>query len=160
MIAAVKEWIEGRSVRERWMLLVMSVLLAIVVLWLGVVWPVEGGLASGRERLDAALDRNAAVRAKAKALEVLPRGEGRSLSAPIAQVVSESAGEAGFTLERSQEQGPGRLDIAIASAKPQALFAWLATLEGQGITVDTLTAQPAPTAGTISVQAVLKGNAP
>lgn len=160
MIGVLREWIEGRSVRERWMLLVMGVLLAIVILWLAVVWPVQSGLKSGAERLDVALDRNAAVRAKVKALEKMPRGEGARLSVPIAQLVSESAGEAGFTLERAQEQGPGRLDIAIASAKPQALFSWIAGLEAQGVTVDTLTAQPAPTAGTISVQAVLKGNAP
>jgi len=160
MIASFRNWIDGRSLRERWMLLTMAVLFAIVILWLGIIRPVEGGLVSGRERLNAAIDRNAAVRAKVRALETLPRGEGARLSAPIAQLVSESAGEAGFTLERAQDQGPGRLDIAIASAKPQALFGWLAGLEGQGVTVETLTAQPAPTAGTVSVQAVLKGNAP
>lgn len=145
-----------RSPREQWMLGVMFTLLAIVILWLGVLRPLDGAQRSARDRLREATDRNAAIRAKVKLLKTLPAGTGASsATASIDQLVGQSAGEAGLTLERAQAQGSGRIDIAIASVRPVALFSWLATLEGQGVRVETMSARPGPTAGSVSVQAVL-----
>lgn len=148
-------WAE-RSRREQWMLGVMLVLLAVVVLWFGIAMPLDRAQHSAREALLAATDRNAAVRAAAKQLKALPRTPvvGGPTTA-IDQFVGQSAGEAGLTLERAQAQGQDRMDIAIASVRPSALFGWLAQLEAQGIRVETLNARPSPTAGSISVQAVL-----
>ncbi len=157
MIARAVAWWDGLSRREQWLVGVMLGLLAVVILWLGIARPVENGLASVREAHAEALDRNAAIRAKVAALEKLPRRAGLGLGAPVAQVVSESASEAGLTLDRAQDQGGGRVDIAMASVKPQALFSWIAQLETKGVMVETLTAQPAATAGALSVQAVMKG---
>ncbi len=47
------------------------------------------------------------------------------------------------------------MDIAIAAVRPVALLTWLAGLEAQGVRVETMSARPSPTAGSISVQAVL-----
>lgn len=145
-----------RTPRERWMLGVMAALLAVVILWLGVVRPLEAARQSARQVLREATDRNAAIRAKAKLLKSLPRGAATAMSAtPLDQFVGQSAGEAGLTLERAQAQGADRMDIAIAAVRPAALFAWLAGLEGRGVRVETMSARPSPTAGSISVQAVL-----
>lgn len=157
MIASLKSYWMERSRREQVLLGIMGALFALVILWLGIIRPVDSGLASARGRHAEALERNAQVRAKVEALRRLPRGT--TLAVPLDQLVGQSAGEAGFTLERNQPQGPGRVDIAIASAKPTAFLAWIAALEAQGVTVETLTAQPAPTAGAISVQAVLQAGA-
>ncbi len=147
---------DERSPRERWMLGVMFALLAAVVLWLGVVRPLDLAQRSAREALSEATDRNAAIRAKAKLLKSLPRGAtAASSGTPLDQFVGQSAGEAGLTLERAQAQGADRMDIAIASVRPVALFTWLAGLEAQGVRVETMSARPSPTAGSISVQAVL-----
>jgi general secretion pathway protein M len=135
----------------------MGLLLAVVILWLGVARPVESGLKSAIERHGAALDRNAAIRTKVAALKKLPQAAAGAPAVPVMQLVGESAGEAGFTLDRNQEQGPGRVDIAMASVRPQAFFSWLAQLEAQNIIVDSMSAQPGAGTGTISVQAVLKG---
>ena len=43
----------------------------------------------------------------------------------------------------------------MASVRPVALFSWLAALEAQGVRVETMSARPSPTAGSVSVQAVL-----
>jgi general secretion pathway protein M len=89
-------------------------------------------------------------------LKTLPReAAATGPTTPIDQFVGQSAGEAGLTLERAQVQGSDRMDIAVASVRPVALFAWLATLEAQGVRVDTMSARPSATAGSISVQAVL-----
>ena len=152
-------WAE-RSAREQVMLGVMFALLAGVILWFGVAMPLDRAQVAARDDLRAATDRNAAVRAAVKQLKALPRNaQAAGPSAPIDQLVGQSAGEAGLTLERAQAQGADRMDIAIASVRPVALFSWLATLEGQGVRVDTMSARPAPTAGSVAVQAVLaRGN--
>jgi len=152
-------WAE-RSAREQVMLGVMIALLAGVILWFGVAMPLDRAQIEARDELRAATDRNAAVRAAVKQLKALPRNaQAAGPSAPIDQLVGQSAGEAGLTLERAQAQGVDRMDIAIASVRPVALFSWLATLEAQGVRVDTMSARPAPTAGSVAVQAVLaRGN--
>ncbi|WP_261934558.1 type II secretion system protein M [Sphingomonas bisphenolicum] len=148
-------WAE-RSTREQWMLGVMFALLAVVILWFGVAMPLDRAQRSARDTLNEATDRNAAVRVAVKQLKALPRNAVvTGPVAPVDQFVSQSAGEAGLTLERAQAQGGDRIDIAIASVRPVALFSWLAALEAQGIRVDTMSARPSPTAGSVSVQAVL-----
>lgn len=156
MEGLVAYW-RGLAQREQLLVGVMGVLLAVVILWLAVVRPVNAGIVRAVERHDAALDRNMSVRDKVAALKAPPAAKGAGPDAPLAQLLSESAGEAGLTLDRNQEQGPGRAEIAIASARPPALFSWVAGLEARGVVVENLTAQPAGTAGTISVQAVMKG---
>ncbi|MBZ9646207.1 MULTISPECIES: type II secretion system protein GspM [Sphingomonadaceae] len=148
-------WAE-RSTREQWMLGVMFALLAVVILWFGVAMPLDRTQRSARDTLNEATDRNAAVRVAVKQLKALPRNAVvTGPVAPVDQFVGQSAGEAGLTLERAQAQGGDRIDIAIASVRPVALFSWLAALEAQGIRVDTMSARPSPTAGSVSVQAVL-----
>ena len=150
-----KAWAE-RSPREQWMLGVMFALLAVVLLWLGVVRPLHAAQRSARDALAEATDRNAAIRSKVKLLKSLPRNASvAAASVPVDQFVGQSAGEAGLTLERAQAQGSDRIDIAVASVRPVALFSWLAALEAQGLRVETMTARPSPTAGSVSVQAVL-----
>lgn len=147
-------WAE-RSAREQWMLGVMFALLAIVILWLGIAMPLDRAQRSARDALREATDRNAAVRAKVKLLKSLPRGAAAGPALPLEQFVGQSAGEAGLTVERLQAQGNDRIDIAVGSVRPVALFSWLATLEAQGVRVETMSARPSPTAGSVSVQAVL-----
>lgn len=155
-MSALRAWWSGLSAREHVLVGIMGVLLAIVIVWLGIARPVEGTLENARMRQAAALDRNVSVRAKVKALRALPARSSGNTGGPLDQAVGQSAGEEGFTLERAQAQGEGRVEIAIASARPTALLAWIAKLDAQGIAVETLTVQPAPAAGTVSVRAVLK----
>lgn len=148
-------WAE-RSTREQWMLGVMFALLALVVLWFGIAMPLDRAQLSARDDLRAATDRNAAIRAAVKQLKALPRTPAATgPTVPIDQYVGQSAGEAGLTLDRAQAQGADRIDIAIASVRPMALFSWIATLEGQGVRVETMSVRPSPTAGSLSAQAIL-----
>lgn len=155
-MSAIRIWWRELSGRERVLVAIMGVLIAIVVIWLGIARPVESALENARARQAEALDRNVAIRTKVKLLQAMPARTPASSQGPLDQIVSQSAGEEGFTLERTQAQGDGRVEIAIASARPTALFGWLVKLEAQGVVVDTLTMQPAATAGTISVRSVLK----
>ncbi|OYW84344.1 MAG: hypothetical protein B7Z20_11010 [Sphingobium sp. 32-64-5] len=80
------------------------------------------------------------------------RRAGARSTLPAEQIVGQSAGEAGFTLDRVQAQGGDRVDIAIASARSTALLGWIQTLEGQGMAVDRATITPSGTTGTVSAQ--------
>ena len=147
---------DERSPRERWMLGVMFALIAVVALWLGILRPIDAAQRSAHDALREATDRNAAIRAKVKLLKSLPQAAGAvDAAVPLDQFIGQSAGEAGLTLERAQPQGADRLDLAIASVRPVALFSWLAGLEARGVRVETMSARPSPTAGSVSVQAVL-----
>ena len=156
MMERMQTYWSERSTREQWMLGVMFALLGIVILWFGIAMPLDRAQRSARDALNEATDRNAAMRSAVKQLKTLPRtATATGPATPIDQFVGQSAGEAGLTLERAQAQGDDRMDIAIASVRPVALFSWLAALEGQGVRVDTMSARPSPTAGSVSVQAVL-----
>lgn len=146
----------ARSPREQWMLGVMFALLAVVILWFGLILPLDSAQRSARDGLRQATERNASIRGKVKLLRSLPKGPGATVSAvAIDQFVGQSAGEVGLTLDRAQAQGANRMEIAVASVRPVALFSWLAALEAQGVRVETMSARPSPTAGSVSVQAVL-----
>ncbi|MCI4589524.1 type II secretion system protein M [Sphingobium sp. BYY-5] len=156
MIERIATYWAERSTREQYMLGVMFALLAGVILWFAIIAPLDRAQRSARDTLGEAIDRNAAVRAAVKQLKALPRTPAANGPViPLDQFVGQDAGEAGLTLERAQAQGEDRMEIAIASVRPVALFSWLARLEGQGVRVETMSARPSPTAGSVSVQAVL-----
>ena len=156
MMERMKALWDDRSPREQWMLGVMVAMLAVVILWVGVLWPLQAGQRSARDALAQATDRNADIRTKVKLLKSLPRNAASGAAvAPVDQLIGQAAGEAGLTLERAQAQGANRVEIAMASVRPVALFSWLAALEAQGVRVDTISARPSATQGSLSVQAVL-----
>ncbi|MEJ7926644.1 type II secretion system protein GspM [Sphingobium sp. AN641] len=156
MMDSVKTAWMARSRREQWLLGVMFALLGAVILWFGVAAPVDRARHDARAAMAQAADRNAAIRAKVKALKTLPASSGATADAmPLDQYVGQSAAEAGLTLERAQAQGADRMDIAIASVRPMSFFAWATQLEQQGVRIETMSARPSATAGSVSVQAVM-----
>src|SRR3546814_20457940 len=102
---------------------------AVGVLWLAGVRPIDAGRCSARERLLEATDRHAAIQAKVKMLKALPRVQASGPAVPLEQFVGQSAAEAGLSLERAQAQGDDRIDLAIGTVRPIALFPLLAPLE-------------------------------
>lgn len=142
------------TLRERVLILIMFGLLAVVVLWLGIVRPVNDGLANARAEHAIAVDRAGRIDA---AVLTLRRTAGAApiLEGALDQVVVQSGTEAGFTLDSQNLVGPDRIAIAIGSARPTALFTWLAALETRGIGVETITVQPAAN-GTISARIMLR----
>lgn len=142
------------TVRERVLILVMLVLMAVVILWLGIVRPVNDGLANARAAHAIAVDRAGRIEAAVLALR-RNAGAAPVLEGAFDQVVVQSATEAGFTLDSQNLVGPDRLAIAIGSARPTALFTWLTALEARGVGVETITVQPGAN-GTISARILLR----
>ena len=124
---ALKLWFDGRSLREKRLLLVMGALLVVTIIWGGILRPLGDGLSSARER---------------HADAVIRLGEAQAIAAELTQRRRRPpalSGTLGFTLSALTEDGPGRVRAQIASARPAALTPWLARLERGGVLVEQAT---------------------
>jgi general secretion pathway protein M len=136
MIARFRTWFDGRSRREKWMILVMLALLGITLVW-AIVLPIDDALSSARRRNADAAIRLAQTRAQVDAVKALRRARPEAPATPIDALVRESASAAGFALDSVAVDG-ARLRVHLNSARGGALLAWLGELEGQGVLVDQL----------------------
>lgn len=134
----LRAWFDGRSLREKRLVLAMAALAVLVLVWTAVLLPIGDGLAAARDRQAAAVLLLAQTEARVAALKALERDPPPALGAPLDGVIRARADAAGFALASVTAQGPDRIQIAIASARPGALTAWIAGLEDDGILIDTL----------------------
>jgi len=128
IIGPAFQWWDGRTIRERRMLIAMLVLVAATVLWLVVVRPALGWR-------EAAADRR--LRAETAASEV--RRDLARLAAHAPRAMSKDPAGIEPTVRRTGEaaglvpalvmDARGDLGFRLASASSGSALAWLATLE-------------------------------
>lgn len=135
----LRAWFDARSLREKRLLLVMAALLALTVVWYGVIRPVGDGLSDARARHADAVIRLGETRAAVAAIRGAQGNRPPPLTGTLADAVRARAADAGFTLASLTEDGPGRVRVAIQSARASALLPWVARLESAGILVDAAT---------------------
>ena len=153
MAARLRHWWQERSLRERWLLSFMFGLLFLVLAWLLVARPLMVALEEAKLRHGEAVI--AVAEARAEADRARRSAEPPSAPAlPIDALVSRTATEAGFTGARIIGRGPARASVAVDAARAEAYFAWIAALERQGVTVESLRAT-ANLDRTLSTQAVV-----
>ncbi len=148
-------WYQGRSLRERRLILVMLALLVVTILWAGVIRPVRDGLASSRERYATAVVRLGEVQREVAQVKAIQRARPSPIEGPLPDAIRTRADEAGFTLTTLEPDG-NAVRIAIATAKPSALLGWIATLEADGLLVDATTITGNGD-GTVSATMTLRG---
>lgn len=132
-------WFRARSLREQRLLLVMAALLALTIVWAGIILPVSDALSTARTRHDAAVVVLAETEARVRDVRALERDRPAPLGAPLDTIIRDRANSAGFALANVTRVGDNGVQIGIGSARPGALMAWIAGLEDDGILVDTLT---------------------
>lgn len=135
----LRAWFDTRSLRERRLLLVMVALLALTLIWYGVVRPVGDALSSERGRHADAVIRLGETRAAVAAIREAQAHRPPPLTGGFADAVRVRAADAGFVLANLAPDGPDRVRVGIQSAKPAALVPWIAHLENAGILVDAAT---------------------
>lgn len=133
----MSDWWQGRSPRERMLLQAMLGLAAFVLGWLLVVRPLADSLETAKTRHGAAVVALAEARARRHSAQIAAA----PAPLPIDGLIAATANEAGFTAARVTAAGPARASVAIESARPQALFGWVALLERRGLVVERLRAQ-------------------
>jgi general secretion pathway protein M len=130
-------WWDMRSARERWLIRAMLSIAAILLIWLLIVRPLADALDSAKMRHgDAAV---ALAEARARALP--PATSAPAASGPVEAIVARTAAAAGFPGARIAASGPGRANVGLDAARPQALFGWIAQMEQQGLIVERLRVQ-------------------
>jgi general secretion pathway protein M len=152
-------WWAARSVREKRLLLVMSLLVALVLVWFAAIRPLLDARAAAEQRLNAAVTELARARAEVAARSRQAGGDsGSPVAGPLDAFLMQSAGEQGFTNLQAVASGPGRVAITLPQVRSAPFFGWIGQLETRGLVVESLSARPNPDQ-TIAVQAVLRGGA-
>ena len=157
MSARWKMWWGERSPREQRMLGVMFALMALVAIWLAVI-AMLNAQSNARLRYETALGDHARLAEQADALAAFRKAKPAALGMPLGDFVSRSASETGFVPGPSQPSGADQANITIASARPIALFQWVASLERHGIVPQRLVAR-ANSDRTLNVQVDFRSRA-
>ncbi len=152
--SAIAFW-NARTTRERVMLQGLAVVLAGLLLWFGVLAPLNAATAwSGARRQDAAADL-ASVEAAAR------RGGGRAapaVSGGLAGTIDVTAAAAGIVIERRRVEADGRLTVWIAAVSPRILMQWIGGLHAaHGVSVVDLNAGKADS-GALEVEVSFQGS--
>jgi len=158
-MTGLRSWFEGRSLRERRLILVMLGLTAVTLVWGGVLRPLDDALASARSRHQDAVVRLGEAEAEAEAVRDVTRGGVQPLAGTLADTVRARADQAGFTIETLEPTGQDQLRVVIPSARAGALTAWLARGEAAGVLVDEATLTDKGDR-TVSATLVLRGRRP
>lgn len=144
MTFSIKDWFLALSRREQILVGFLAFLLVITILFYGVFRPVYAGIESAEQRYELAIERQLRIETKVAALNAPRDIELVAGNQPLDAFLSQSAGEEGFPVDTINAQTDGRIMMTVGSAKPTALFGWLARLEGQGIVVSELNITAAP----------------
>jgi type II secretory pathway component PulM len=131
------EWWRMRSVRERQLLSLLAILVLGFVAWYGIASP----LSRAAERSELHRTRAAALLSEVESSRAALQGITVPTDAALADILTLSATEAGFVLEKHSENAR-ETTIQGLAPDPAALFTWIEMLRrNHGLTVANLTAE-------------------
>ena len=142
MMTGLREWFGALSQREKIMVSILAVLVALTIAWYGIYQPLSSATTDAALRYQQSVERQARIASKVAALQQPASARPARPAGSLDSYVSQRAGEAGFAVGRINRQSDGGVDIAIDSAKSVALFGWLSELERQGLAVEKLSVNP------------------
>ncbi len=153
MTQKLRIWFGRLSPRERILVLIAGGLASGAILVFGIALPLLSAINNRQQDYLVALENRARIESRIAAMDnakALPFDS----NTPLQALVTQSAAEAGFVLDRANVgMGPeAAANIAIARARPQALMGWLNQLENSGIIIRQMNIKAA-TDGTVSVTA-------
>lgn len=155
MIAAMKTWFGQLSQREQYLVGIAGGLTALVILVFGIILPALSAIDNAKLAHDEAVQRRGRIEATVAAATA-SRAAGTAVGgAAIDLIVTQSAAEQGFDIIKSANAAPGQMTFRMDQARASALFAWLASLEAQGVETQTITLRGGPS-GTVTVDAQLR----
>lgn len=155
MMQRLNAWYIALTQRERVMVSIAAALAALVLLVYGLVLPLGHALDAATARHREVTDRAGRILAGLEMLKRAPSARSAGLAGPVDQAAEASAQEAGFVVQSRERRGADVVVLAIASARPSAVLAWLDSVERIGLTVEQVTMTPAPD-GSVSVSVALR----
>ncbi len=155
MIASLRLWFDRLSAREQWLVGIAGALAAVIVLIFGILFPAMAAIDSAKLAHDEAVQRRGRIEATV-AMATGDRAAGTPVGgAAIDLVVTQSAAEQGFDIQKSAGSVPGQMTFRMEQARASALLVWLSELESQGIETRGITMQSGAN-GTIIVDAQMQ----
>jgi general secretion pathway protein M len=159
VIARLQQFLQRLSPRERLMVLAGGVL-AIVLVVLAIILPLQSSVSSAQERVHQKRDDLVWLRSVTPQLAMM--GIARpapKLNESLGALVDRTARESGFgkSLLGSQVSGDGALNVRLDKLPFDALVSWLSQLqERYGVQVDSATVDSANETGTVTATLVLR----
>lgn len=159
MTTAIRDWWDGMSLRERWLVGLAGVLASALVAWFLIWLPLQSALSNAVEAHGIAIDRQAGIAVRVAEIKRLEGGGAATAAAAseaaVNLILAQSAAEKGLTLSRNDPVGQSGTNIAIANARAPALSTWLMELESTGVTAQDLTIRPNAD-GTVALTATMQ----
>lgn len=149
-------WFNARSLREKRLILLMLALAAVTLVWAAAL-PLRNAVTGARTRQVDAVVRLGRTRTLVDEVRRAQRAGIVPLAGDLADGVRTRAEAAGFALASLDQEGE-RVRVSIATARPGALFRWIAELEAAGVLVEAASVTPNPDQ-TVAVQMTLRGRA-
>lgn len=152
--SGVGRWYQGRERNEQWVILALTILVAVTVLWLAIWKPVSDWRETEHNRYQnaqAELDWMKANedRARAAARGAAGGGEERSLL----PVITRSAQAQGIQVNRLQPESNGVVSVSIQGQPFNELLRWLHQLqENNGVAVLRLAVDADQRSGLVNAQ--------
>jgi len=134
LMSQAAAWWEGRTLRERRMLMVMALAIAAVLVWLLIVRPAWGWRAEAAEARAVAEADLAMVQ---KATGRLSSGDPAAGGVDVSAVVAEVGGVTGLTPVMGMS-ADGGLGFSLTNVSSTAAFGWLAALHDRKVEATTL----------------------
>ena len=155
----MRDWLTGLETRER-LMVVGGVVLAIAIIWWGLLWTPLGSRNTELTESVATKQRMLATLQRARAsTDIIGPTVDPAARQSLVLLVDQT--HHGFGLEgrllRTQPEGPDGIRVSFQDAAFDGLIAWLATMQtGYGIVVESATIDGARGAGTVNATVVLR----
>jgi general secretion pathway protein M len=128
-IGRLRQWWEGRTLRERRMLAAMAILAAAVAVWLGAVRPALAWREAAAEaRATAEADHVAVLAALARTASAKAGPDAPADARGLEPIIRQAAEASGLEITTGMDES-GRLGFRIAQGSTAAVFGWLAALK-------------------------------
>lgn len=163
LLSRLTELWNGLEARERRLLRIGAVLLALVLLYTGLLVPIQVELRRLRSAVPEARHQLAEMRAQAAAVQPL-RGRQARPPAPgtLVPIVEQSASARGLraSITRLEPDGSNGLRLAVEAIPFNGLLAWLADLQNEHALLVESVQLDAATAGAVSGRVNLRVSGP
>jgi general secretion pathway protein M len=150
----LQNWFLALSRREQWLVGIAAILTMFVIGFYLVTRPMLNAIDAKRAEYFVALERRAAIVSQVNSALNEKVGAGSIPAGSVQQLISQSAVDAGFVLDRADARGADEVEFTISKAKPAAFMVWLGDWETRGILARNLDVK-ASADGTIAVTATL-----
>lgn len=155
MIVIIRDWFGQRTQSEQRLLLATWAVTLPLLIWLGLIVPIERAYGRALERQLEAVDRHARILGLADRAKGAPARRPTQV-ADLELFLTDSARQAGLTATPSAAPAPGSSLVTIASASAPETLEWLRQLELAGYIVSDLRIAPAAN-DSVAVTAMVGG---